>query len=165
MTPLQDACSKAIEELKVGNVNSAYERLRTALAQHTDTVDALRSQVEYLSKIVEDHALAPQAQPAPQPAYARPPWRTRQESEGMMEWLPIGPVGWFKYDKISQCWHPQHEEYAATHAKKEGWRQLFNHPTPTDVTELVELCEWRDKVFNAHPNIDLDIEALSEGAK
>lgn len=32
------------------------------------------------------------------------------------------------------------------------------------VDELRELRLWRDKAFQAHPNIDLDIEALGDGA-
>lgn len=29
------------------------------------------------------------------------------------------------------------------------------------IDELVELRQWRDKAFDAHPNIDLDIEHLA----
>ena len=28
------------------------------------------------------------------------------------------------------------------------------------IDELVELREWRDKAFEAHPNLDMDIERL-----
>jgi len=28
------------------------------------------------------------------------------------------------------------------------------------IDELIELREWRDKAFDAHPNIDIDIEHL-----
>jgi hypothetical protein len=38
------------------------------------------------------------------------------------------PVGWFKYDKVSGCWHPQHDEFAPTHAVREGWKQLYTTP-------------------------------------
>ena len=38
------------------------------------------------------------------------------------------PVGWFKYDKVSGCWHPQHDEFAPTHAVREGWKQLCTTP-------------------------------------
>lgn len=49
------------------------------------------------------------------------------------------PAGWFKYDKVSQCWHPQYDDYAETHALKESWKQLFIRPMPAqDVKELVD---------------------------
>jgi len=38
------------------------------------------------------------------------------------------PVGWFKYDKVSQCWHPQYDEYAERYAKEQGWQQLYTFP-------------------------------------
>jgi hypothetical protein len=38
------------------------------------------------------------------------------------------PVGWFKYDKVSGCWHPQYDEFAPTHAVREGWKQLYTTP-------------------------------------
>jgi hypothetical protein len=49
--------------------------------------------------------------------YTTPPAATVQE-----------PVGWFKYDKVSGCWHPQHDEFAPTHAVREGWKQLYTTP-------------------------------------
>jgi hypothetical protein len=32
------------------------------------------------------------------------------------------------------------------------------------IDELRELRLWRDKAFQAHPNLDLDVEALGGGA-
>jgi hypothetical protein len=32
------------------------------------------------------------------------------------------------------------------------------------IDELRELRAWRDKVFQAHPNLDLDVDALGDGA-
>ena len=32
------------------------------------------------------------------------------------------------------------------------------------IDELLELRSWRDKAFLAHANIDLDIEAIGDGA-
>ena len=34
-------------------------------------------------------------------------------------------VGWFKYDKVSRCWHPQYEQYAETIGVVQGWKQLY----------------------------------------
>lgn len=31
------------------------------------------------------------------------------------------------------------------------------------IDELLELRNWRDKAFEAHPNIDRDIELLNDG--
>jgi len=35
------------------------------------------------------------------------------------------PVGWFKYDRVSRCYHPQYDKYAAEFAAKEGWVHLY----------------------------------------
>jgi len=32
------------------------------------------------------------------------------------------------------------------------------------IDELRELRAWRDKAFQAHPNLDRDVEALGDGA-
>ena len=35
------------------------------------------------------------------------------------------PVGWFKYDKVSKCYHPQYDKYVDEYSIKEGWVQLY----------------------------------------
>lgn len=71
----------------------------------------------------------------------------------------------YAYEFGNSLWHADNQRI--TSAEKMG-KPLFTHPMPAqDVTELAELREWRDKTFEAYPNIDLDIEALSKykGAK
>ena len=46
------------------------------------------------------------------------------------------PIGWFKFDKVSKCWHPQYDKYAATYAELEGWKQLYATPQPNPTAEL-----------------------------
>ena len=50
------------------------------------------------------------------------------------------PVGWFKYDKVSGCWHPQYAEYAPTHAECEGWKQLYTSPKLKQ--EKIDTVSW-----------------------
>jgi hypothetical protein len=56
-------------------------------------------------------------------------------------------VGWFKYDKVSQCYHPQYEKYVATHAEREGWVQLCL--ADTSQQERAKSNPWRDAIDDA----------------
>jgi hypothetical protein len=60
------------------------------------------------------------------PLYTTPPAQPAPVQE---------PVGWFKYDKVSGCWHPQHDEFAPTHAVREGWKQLYTTPPAAPVVD------------------------------
>lgn len=53
------------------------------------------------------------------------------------------PVGWFKFDKVSKCWHPQYEQYAETHAKSENWKQLYLLPPTAGQIEQETATEWQ----------------------
>lgn len=56
------------------------------------------------------------------------------------------PVGWFKYDKVSLCWHPQHEEYASTVGKVQEWKQLFAAPVVIAAQEPVAWVNSSDLI-------------------
>lgn len=47
--------------------------------------------------------------------------------------LPSESAGWFKWDKISQYWHPQYSEYAETYAKVRGWQKLYTEQQVIDL--------------------------------
>lgn len=51
--------------------------------------------------------------------------------------LPSESAGWFKWDKISQCWHPQYSEYAETYAKVQGWQKLYTEQQVIDLLKPV----------------------------
>ena len=62
---------------------------------------------------------------------------TKWETEDGKVELPEAGAGWFKYDKVSQCWHPQYSEYAETHAKREGWQKLYTEQQVIDLLKSV----------------------------
>lgn len=51
--------------------------------------------------------------------------------------LPSEYAGWFKWDKISQCWHPQYSKYAETYAKVQGWQKLYTEQQVIDLLKSV----------------------------
>lgn len=67
--------------------------------------------------------------------------------------MPEPDAGWFKYDKVSECWHPQYEEYAETHAKREGWEKLY---TEQQLRQLLAAQERK-------PLTDAQLDGLALG--
>lgn len=53
--------------------------------------------------------------------------------------LPSESAGWFKWDKISQCWHPQYSEYAETYAKVQGWQKLYTEQQVIGLIKSVDV--------------------------
>lgn len=83
--------------------------------------------------------------------------------------LPEIDAGWFKYDKVSRCWHPQYSEYAETHAKPQGWQKLYTEQQVRALLEakasvsngtLSDVCQ-RENLREGEPYDNPAFEALA----
>ncbi len=139
-------------EWLIGHLRS-FSGTSLAPALMHQAADTLQSQEERIAKleresethskayglaIVERDALRAELGDLPE-AQAEMLAEIKQLRAQLAEIAATEPAGWFKYDKVSQCWHPQYDDYAETHALKESWKQLFIRPMPAqDVKELVD---------------------------
>ncbi len=62
-----------------------------------------------------------------------------EQPEALTVKLPSESAGWFKWDKISQCWHPQYSEYAETYAKVQGWQKLYTEQQVIGLMKSVDV--------------------------
>ena len=149
ITAIKQALAQPVQSLPFG-VGGGLVAIKTLLSR--DPCVHANTAIEMLDAILKEH---PAAQPAPVQEPVATLWqhgetgRTRITMPGDItdcdaRWFKAAdlyttppaaqpapvqePVGWFKYDKVSGCWHPQHDEFAPTHAVREGWKQLYTTP-------------------------------------
>lgn len=91
-------------------------------------------------------------------------WLDSRKSQPVSAAVPED-AGWFKYDKVSQCYHPQYADLAERFAQEQKWVKLYTAPQPpapakplltdehTKDTQRLEFVLW-NSAFSMHTESD-----------